>query len=96
MPILKGTQVDTIDKEFCVGNDYLFVEYQRSESTGDCMCGHAAIMLDCGLWVHGGNKDILCPPYNCECGCRHNANSPVSINPRRLQWLVAQHKHSNS
>ena len=79
----------------CAGNLHVVVEHMRSDSTADCKCGHALIKLNCGLWVHEANWDSLCPPYECECGERHNVEHPTSIRPEHLLDLIHQHKLSH-
>jgi hypothetical protein len=74
-----------LDMEFCVGNSHALITYQRSNSTADCECGNALILVKGErfgsanpVWVHGVNWSRCCPPYECECGQRHNRKAPTS------------------
>ncbi len=73
-----GSDTEPIEPDYCVGNSHALIAYERSSSTADCACGTALIRLTDGRWVHGVNLSALCPPYECECGKRHNQGHPTS------------------
>jgi hypothetical protein len=75
---------DAEKREFCVGNSHALIVCQYSAVSARCACGSTLILtsdsetLPARLrnrWAHrsvGGAVSIACPPYECECGRRHN------------------------
>lgn len=62
-------------KEFCVGNSHALIVCEYSSVSARCACGSTLVSRTNGRWVHPGvgGLGIACPPYDCECGRRHNA-----------------------
>jgi hypothetical protein len=65
---------DDFDPRYCVGNSRVWIEHYYSETSARCACGSTVVLLANGRWVHRspGYMGALCPPYECECGQRHN------------------------
>jgi len=83
---------EPIDPTYCVGNSHLLIEHYYSAVSARCACGSTVIQLTNGSWTHRspGANGIACPPYNCECGQRHNVRVTDTMNPveRALQlWI---------
>lgn len=67
---------------WCVGNSHLHIVADYSATSARCACGETVTKRTDGTWLHRDGKRT-CPPYNCECGRRHN--EPLTEEDRRRE-----------